>query len=86
LVYRLVEAKWKMALNSLEKDHGLLRADYFQLVEMVGRFLTNCSTKLTGRTRSADTRPFANVTVGPNHSQLNIIRCFSNYLKYTYLF
>ncbi|XP_046442641.1 uncharacterized protein LOC124193035 [Daphnia pulex] len=59
---KLVEAKWKMALNSLEKDHGLLRADYFQLVEMVGRFLTNCSTKLTGRTRSADTRPFANVT------------------------
>ncbi|EFX74409.1 hypothetical protein DAPPUDRAFT_251945 [Daphnia pulex] len=60
---KLVEAKWKMAFNSLEKDHGLLRADYFQLVEMVGRFLTNCSTQLTmSRTRSADTRPFSNVT------------------------
>ena len=43
---RLVEVKWKSALNSLEKDHQLLRADYLQLVDMVGQFLANCSTKM----------------------------------------
>ena len=58
---RLVEAKWKAALNSLEKDHQLLRADYIQLVEMVGGFLTNCYTKLIARPLA--TNQFLNVTV-----------------------
>lgn len=56
----MVEVKWKMALNSLEKDHQLLKADYVQLVEMVARFLVNCSTKIPNPTES---NPFTNLTV-----------------------
>ncbi|KAK4020126.1 hypothetical protein OUZ56_002122 [Daphnia magna] len=43
------EVKWKTALNSLEKDHQLLRVDYLQLVDTLGRFLTNCADKLGAR-------------------------------------
>ncbi|KAI9564928.1 hypothetical protein GHT06_008669 [Daphnia sinensis] len=49
-----VEVKWKSALNSLEKDHQLLRVDYLQLVDTLGRFLTNCADKLGAR-RPANT-------------------------------
>lgn len=45
----LTELKWKTAFHSLEKDHQLLRADYVQLVGMVGQFLTKCFTKLPAR-------------------------------------
>ncbi|XP_057370115.1 uncharacterized protein LOC130691223 [Daphnia carinata] len=43
------EVMWKTALNSLEKDHQLLRVDYLQLVDTLGRFLTNCADTLGGR-------------------------------------
>lgn len=69
---RLVESTWKSALSALEKDHQLLRTDYLQLVDTLGRFLANCSTKMavvTATTAAAcesnnrSTGPFTGIAV-----------------------